>query len=111
MSKKLQGNGMWEASRMMLPQHKESINRHRSELEKRVKPILHEDEWEIIFQNINYSLHQKEQVLVTVFGELIDLEFEGIVTNVSQHLKKFKLENEDGYEWIDFNEIVSVKTI
>ncbi|OMD76834.1 YolD-like family protein [Paenibacillus odorifer] len=109
MSKKLQGNGIWEASRMMLPQHKESINRYRLELEKRTKPILHEDEWEIIFQNINLSLLQQERVIVTIFGECINLEIEGVVTNVSQHLKKFKIENEEGYDWIDFNEIVSIK--
>lgn len=109
MSKKLQENGIWESSRMMLPQHREVIIANQNVHKKMKKPILHEDEWEIINQNINYSLTQEEEITVTIFGEYKHTKFVGVVTSVSPHQKKFKLVNEQGFEWIDFAEILSVQ--
>lgn len=108
MSKKLQGNGIWESSRMMLPQHRERIVENQRLLRKKTKPFIHEDEWEIIFQNINLSLNEQEPVKVTIFGENEYSELRGVVTSISQYQKKLKVENECGYEWVDFDEIISV---
>ncbi len=44
MSKKLQGNGLWESSRMMLPEHKETIIQHRYEFGRRSRPTIDEQE-------------------------------------------------------------------
>lgn len=109
MSKKLQGNGIWESSRMMLPQHRERIIENQKLYKKKIKPIIHEDEWELIFQNINLSLSEHENVKVVIFGEYEYSEVNGVVTSVSQIQSKFKIENDCGFEWVDFNEIVSVK--
>lgn len=38
MSKKLQKNGLWESSRMMLPQHKEALLNRRLNLDKPAEP-------------------------------------------------------------------------
>lgn len=38
MSKKLSGNGLWESSRMMLPEHKERLISHRKEGNERAVP-------------------------------------------------------------------------
>lgn len=108
MSKKLSGNGIWESSRMMLPQHRERIIDNQKIPLRKTKPIIHADEWEIITQNINLSLSEQEQVTVTIFGEFENSEVSGVVKNVSPIQKKLKLENDEGFEWIDFNEIVSV---
>ncbi|KHF36751.1 hypothetical protein CM49_01057 [Paenibacillus sp. P1XP2] len=35
MSKKLQGNGLFESSRMMLPEHREAYIRHQQRLVRR----------------------------------------------------------------------------
>ncbi|WP_408895379.1 hypothetical protein [Paenibacillus taichungensis] len=37
MSKKLEANGLWESSRMMLPQHKERIIQHRTQIHYIIK--------------------------------------------------------------------------
>lgn len=111
MSKKLQGNGIWESSRMMLPQHKERINEHRTALQKVVKPTLHTDEIEIINQHIALSLSNRELIKVRIFGEYEDREIIGVVKSVVQISLKFKVEIEDGYEWIDFDEVVSIELL
>ncbi|MGM1044778.1 MAG: YolD-like family protein [Bacillota bacterium] len=111
MSKKLEGNGLWESSRMMLPQHKEQIIEHNKHLNKRVKPILHDDEWEMMIQNVNLSFNYTEEVTVEVFDEYENRRVKGIVTSVSSFAKKMKIECDEGFEWIDFDELVSVKLV
>lgn len=109
MTKKLQGNGIWEASRMMLPQHKERINEHRTTLEKKEKPVLHSDEKELLNQNISMSLYNRELIRVVIFGEYENREITGVVKSISEISSKFKLEIEEGYEWVDFDEVISIQ--
>lgn len=109
MSKKLEGNGLWESSRMMLPQHKERIIEHNKQHKKKSKPIIHEDEWDTITQNINLSLNYNENVIIELFGEYENRSIEGRVTSVSSFGKKLKIESLTGFEWVDFDELVSVK--
>lgn len=109
MSKKLTGNGLWESRRMMIPQHKERINLNLKEHKLKKRPTLHEDEWETIVHNLSISMNEKETVEVSLFGKYEDKIYVGIVTRVIQHQKKFRLDIDDYYEWIDFKEIVSVR--
>lgn len=111
MSKKLTGNGLWESSRMMLPSHKESINQNLIQQKSTVKPVIHADEWDMILTDLNESYSQKSAVKVEIFGSISSRDVIGVVTAFNQFQKKFKLEFEEGYEWIDFKEIVSVRRI
>ncbi|WP_145323433.1 YolD-like family protein [Paenibacillus xylanexedens] len=109
MSKKLEANGLWESSRMMLPQHKERIIQHRTQFHTHAKPLIHEDEWEIIAQNLEMSLNYTLQAAIEVFNEWGNRYVHGIVTSVSTFQKKIKIEMDNGFEWIDFDQLVSVK--
>lgn len=40
MSKKLEGNGLWESSRMMLPEHREQLLKHRRESAGEPQPVI-----------------------------------------------------------------------
>ncbi|MGF7048530.1 hypothetical protein J2T13_003038 [Paenibacillus sp. DS2015] len=109
MSKKLHGNGLWESSRMMLPQHKERIIEHQQQYNRQSRPIIHEDELEIMTRNISDSLHYKEVIKVRLFSEYEPHVICGVVTEISPFTKKIRMEIEEGLEWIDFDEIVSVQ--
>lgn len=109
MSKKLEANGLWESSRMMLPQHKERIIQHRTQIHYQTKPLIHEDEWEIITQNIDMSLNYTLQATFEIFTESGNRYIHGIVTSVSTFGKKIKIEMENGFEWVDFDQLVAVK--
>ncbi|NDI35671.1 YolD-like family protein [Chengkuizengella sediminis] len=47
-------NMMWEASRIILPEHKEVINRYQEERNRKTKPVLAEEEVNIISQLIHF---------------------------------------------------------
>lgn len=110
MSIKLTGNGMWESSRMMLPEHKLDYEKFRKEEKRMSKPTLLEDEIEEIVYGINESFGNSLTTTIEVFGELGNRKVSGIVAEVNQYSKKIKIVFDDGYEYIDFDEIMRVKT-
>ncbi|MGP3788524.1 YolD-like family protein [Paenibacillus sp. 1A_MP2] len=109
MSKKLVANGLWESNRIMLPQHKERINAHHAEKHYIDKPLLHEDEREIIGQNLRMSLNYTLEATLEVFNKTGSTFIKGIVTSVSNTGKRIKIELEQGYDWIDFDKLLSVR--
>lgn len=108
MSKLLSGNGMWESSRMMLPQHKERIKSDLKKEKIKRRPVLHEDEWEDILRNIAEYAHSKEQVVVTIFGEYENQTIEGWISEVSEQRKAIRVKSDEDNQWIPIAEIVSV---
>lgn len=109
MSKKLEANGIWESSRMMLPQHKERIIEHRSRDNDLTKPLLHEDELEIIYQNIGVSYRYTEEAEFEVFDSNAIRLVCGIISNINEIGKKIRVEWEDDYEWIDIPKLIAVR--
>jgi hypothetical protein len=59
MGKKLEGNGMWESSRMMLPEHKESLLEQNRHLKDFARPVLDEQEIQAVEEAICRSLYAK----------------------------------------------------
>ncbi|MFE4571433.1 YolD-like family protein [Paenibacillus chitinolyticus] len=106
MSIKLSGNGRWESSRMMLPQHKEAINQQLKEIGLKGKPELHEDELQIVMENISISFKRKTEICVTIYGEYEFQDLIGVVTSINPYRQNFKIELVDGFEFIDFAEVI-----
>lgn len=74
MGRKLEANGLWESSRMMLPEHKESIRQHRRDLCKQQRPLLDEQRIEELVRTISVSLFTEKPVRVKLFGVYGDRE-------------------------------------
>jgi hypothetical protein len=107
-SKKLEKNGMWESSRMMLPEHREQILKSNRALIKKEKPELHTEELEIIAQHIRQSLLTKEEVIILLFGEYTDRSVTGIVNHVDQHKRLVRVERNNEFEWLKLDEVLKV---
>jgi hypothetical protein len=105
--KKLEKNGMWESSRMMLPEHKAAaLSRDHVQFFQRTKPTLHEDEYEIIAAAIGKSMSGKELVTINTFGNFGDTVHKGVVTKFDQINKRVRIDTEDDWEWIDMRDVV-----
>lgn len=91
MAKKLEGNGMWTSSRMMLPEHVEQILEQNRGLKKLTKPELDEQEIAIIDQDIYGSMKQNRVVTLTIFDEYKHETIVGIVQKVVTGIKQVKV--------------------
>jgi hypothetical protein len=99
--KKLEGNGIWESSRMMLPEHKVRLNQLAEEQKKRSRIELDEQEWAIISQLVEASLKSRQEIVLQMFHATEELEVRGIVDRVDQLQNRFMV---DG-EWFSIRDI------
>jgi hypothetical protein len=106
MSKKLQGNGLFESSRMMLPEHKEAYIEHQQGLDRKVRPILDEQQTEDISRSIADSMLTGEEITFMLFGEFGEQKVTGRVVKIDQRQKAIKLAGADGDEWVGMDRIL-----
>lgn len=109
MSKKLEGNGLWESSRMMLPQHKEAIIQDHLRHDQHTCPILDEQALEEIERALNQSFRERRKVMLHIFdstkGE--QLEVEGIVGTIQTVKREIKLAVAIGeWKWVRMEQII-----
>ncbi|MFD0710653.1 YolD-like family protein [Paenibacillus sp. GCM10027626] len=111
MNKLTPGSNMfWESSRMILPEHKQAMNKHRDDLKKRRQPQLDSQEVEDIVYKIGESMECKSEITVTLFDEYEDEQITGYVVRVDERRGKILLQAESGDEWIDFKRIVNIES-
>lgn len=109
MRSRLEGNGLYESSRMIMPEHREAWLAQQEEMLEKEKPMLDEQELQLIYSLLNDSFHQRIRVRVTVFDPIEDKVYEGIVSVVNTFLKEIKLVFEDGdWKYIKLATIISV---
>lgn len=110
MSKKLELNGLWESSRMMLPQHKESAIRQRKEAQRQSRPIRDEQEIQNISAVLSLSQMYKKPVELILYEEFKTRKITGIVTRTKHG--EFRLdivETKMGavdWEWIGYRDVL-----
>ncbi|NBI28497.1 YolD-like family protein [Chengkuizengella marina] len=93
-------NMMWEASRIILPEHKELMNYYQKERNRKTKPELAEEEVNIISQQLSESKLSESQITVELFRDFDQNAFKtGIVTKFDTQLRQIKLDLEDEFEY------------
>ncbi|SMF88102.1 YolD-like protein [Paenibacillus uliginis N3/975] len=106
--KKLEGNGLWESSRMMLPEHKEAIICQQHEECRKGRPILDAQEIELIESALAESYNDHRRITLQLFDEYEDLQLTGIVVMVHKFRREIKLSIEtDEWQWIRIEDIIS----
>ncbi|OMD87852.1 MULTISPECIES: YolD-like family protein [Paenibacillus] len=108
--KKLEGNGLWEGSRMIMPEHKARILDDALNEETREKPDLDPQALVEISQVLAQSLEDCSPITITLFGEYKDRSIHGIVMRVDWQLKQIKFHHDDDWEWIKLDNVVGVST-
>lgn len=108
MGKKLEGNGLWEGSRMMLPEHKIRIISDERETLRRSKPVLDEQKLEEIERTLALSLRSHLRVAVVLFDPFENTVLKGFVTSIHSHSRELKLQWGEEWKWIDVDNIVEV---
>ncbi|WP_163857962.1 YolD-like family protein [Paenibacillus elgii] len=108
MSKKLEGNGLFESSRMMLPEHKEAYLLHQQTLNKKTRPQLDDQEMEYIFRCLGESIQFKTCITLILFEEYDEIEVAGTVIQIDQQRQAVKLTFNNDFMWIHVADIVKI---
>lgn len=107
MASKLVGNGMFEASRLILPEHREAILAQEREQKRRGKPFIDEQQMEEIERAIIESYNRRCIVEMVVFNPFYDEDVKGIVVSLNTATYEVKLKLGEGYRHIKIAEIIS----
>ena len=99
-------NMIWEASRMMLPEHKEEIVRHRETLGRKERPELDEQEAEELARRIGEAMETGRPIALTLYGELGSREERGVVAKLDPQRGRVRLRTDEGDVWIAFRDII-----
>lgn len=105
MRKVLEGNGLWETSRMMLPEHKQALNMQRRELDRRSRIELDDQELEQVGRALTESLELRELVKVQLYDEYEQLEVVGVVDRIDQYKQRFMVNG----DWFPLKDIEGVQ--
>lgn len=94
MSKKLSGNTLWEASKMMLPEHREALIQFSNSLRERQRIELDEQEKEAINLAMQQSLKQKREIAINMYDRYEQLCIIGVVERFDAQLRRFMVDGE-----------------
>lgn len=111
MAKKLIDNGLFESSRLILPEHKVTwLTQQEQILEKKIT-VLDDQELEQIHRTLIDSYNRRLRIRITVFDQIEDKVYEGIVSTINTYLKEIKLVWGNGeYKFINIDKIISTST-
>lgn len=110
MANKLTANGVYEGSRIILPEHREGFLNDQKEQERRGKPVLDEQEMQLIEEAILESYQERRSVTLTVFNPFDDEVMRGVVASIDKPNRRIKMVRaEEDYSWIKIEEIISAE--
>lgn len=108
MGKKLEGNGLFESSRMMLPEHRQQFVRRQGEADRKTRPALDDQTLEQFALLLLESMEERKEVTVSVFDPVRDDLVTGRVVHIDFTLRRIKMKNDNETVSIRFADIVNV---
>lgn len=110
--KKLQGNGLFESSRMMLPEHKEAYLWHQQQLHKeKTPPDLDPQQLEFISQTMTQSMRNRTAITIVLFGEFGRRTITGKITRIDPIHQIFQIAHSQSLETCKLANIVHVSDV
>lgn len=105
---KLEGNGIMESSRMIMPEHRQAFIDRQREKTKRNKPVIDEQEMQMIERALVDSYNHRKRVELVLFDPFENRNVSGLVTAINTHKREMKLVTaEEEWEWISIRKIIS----
>jgi len=105
MSRKLENNGLWESSRMMLPEHKVRILEENQQLERRTKPILDPQKWEEMNDSLSEASRTGEEITLVLWEPCENRRISGAIVKLDVVAYRIFI---DG-QWVKLASIVDVQ--
>jgi hypothetical protein len=110
---RINNNGLWESSRFIGPEFKEAIQIQQREHKRIPRPVLDEQEVQVISAALSQSQVYQKSVRLTLYHEYETRAITGIVTR-SKH-GQFRLDTVDPFsgvedwEWINYQDVLKAE--
>ncbi|WP_068608229.1 YolD-like family protein [Paenibacillus swuensis] len=101
-------NLLWESSRMMLPEHKEQILRHRSKLEDKIRPALDEQRLQELSQAIADAVMHALPIAVTLYDPLESRIVQGSVVKIDPLARELHLRHGETKIVVALEEVLDI---
>lgn len=105
MAGKLEGNGVWESSRMMLPEHVQALNDWAAEQQRMPRKQLADHELEQINRALQQSMSHRVPLCINLYDPFEQLRVVGVVESVSRLYGRFRV----GDDWFPIADIQSIE--
>jgi len=102
-------NLMWEGSRMIIPEHKEALVRHREEIAmaKPKRPVRDEFELEELAERLQDAMEERRELVFTIWGR--ETTIRGRVVKMDADTKKVHIQNFGTVEKVPFLDILEAR--
>ncbi|ALS21571.1 MULTISPECIES: YolD-like family protein [Paenibacillus] len=104
-------NILWESSRMMLPEHKEQLLRHRRELGRQEKPTLDEQRLEELGQTLGIALHEDAALRLTLYDNGERKSIDCTILQADLHLQRIKVRCSEGSTWVRLADLIGAELL
>ncbi|MEF3304197.1 YolD-like family protein [Paenibacillus sp. GYB003] len=111
MGKKLEGNGLFESSRILLPEHREQFVLRQKDIHLRKRPELDEQLLDQFALLLLESMEEQCEVSVEKFDPWRDESVQGRIISIDMTLGRVKVLNETETVAIRLSDIVNVTRI
>ncbi|MCR8843063.1 YolD-like family protein [Paenibacillus sp. SC116] len=105
---KLDNNGLWESSRMMIPQHKSAIHAYHHEVKRKSRPHLDEQEFELIGGRLAQAMRDRDVVTVEVFDPFEVVVIHGQVIDIDVVNRRIRLLDGDDKRWVNVIDVMNI---
>lgn len=105
---KLNGNGIFESSRFVIPQHREALLTYHHEQERRIRPRIDDQEWDVIGGKLQQSMNERESITLELFEPFECKQVTGVVVDIDVSRRRVKLQQDDECSWIRIENIIEV---
>ncbi|GAA0366783.1 YolD-like family protein [Bacillus horti] len=101
-------NIMWEASRMMLPEHRELIIQKRKEQNRKDRPIFDEQTLEYFSHLMSEASNKDQEITITIFDPYQETKIKGKLKKIDLQLRQVKMETDNDFVWIKLEDILHI---
>lgn len=91
--KKLQGNGLWESSRMMLMEHRDAIIQRNIGSQHKQMPIVDEQRQEEMNRLLLQAYQEKREIKISYFQEKEFAMVTGMITHLDGAKQRIKIDD------------------
>ncbi|EJW14660.1 YolD-like family protein [Paenibacillus alvei] len=106
---KLNGNGIWEGSRFILPEHREMWLSSQYESTRRQRPTLDEQEWEQIGDRLQQAMRDRETITLQMYDPFEQCQLTAQVIDIDPQGRRVKLLLDGEKQWVSIDDILNVQ--